>query len=161
MLCPNCGSKCSDDAASCSKCGYRFRRPSQQRSAQSFDDRPMRQRSDSAPSAPKRRPAQSRSVANDPATEKKYIIVGAITLIIAIIVAVVLITSLSCICSNSCDACAKEASESAIADSVGGDEWGGVEEDPGVVDPNAADPNAAVDPNAAADPNAAPAAPAA
>ena len=169
MICPNCGSKCSNDAASCSRCGMRFKRPSQrqaeQRQAARYDDRrqsggyPQQSQRQQAPAPRQRQQAQSAG-AMSPATEKKYIIVGAITLVVALILAIVLITSMVSVCSN-CDACAKEASENEIVGSVGGDEWGGVEAD--VVDP-ALDPSATTTPapvDPAATTTAAPAAPAA
>lgn len=163
MICPNCGSKCSNDAASCSRCGMRFKRPSQrqaeQRQSGYYDDRrqsdgyPHQSQRQQAPAPRQRQQAQSAG-AMSPATEKKYIIVGAVTLIVALILAIVLISSMVSVCSNS-DACAKEASENEIVGSVGGDEWGGVEAD--VVDPAA---TTSVDP-AATTTTTAPAAPAA
>lgn len=124
MVCPRCGSKCAEGAPSCSRCGFRFER----RQQSSYDDgRQVRQRSEGAQRQPGRIASQGARPARSSATEKKYLIVGSITFVFLIAVAVLLITSLSCVCSNSCDSCAKSASVSDINDSVGGEEWGGVE----------------------------------
>ena len=99
MVCPRCNTVNSDNAVTCKRCGQRLRRqaPSPQQSA-------------------------SRSAAS---SEKKYILVGTITLVVLILFLVGAITAFSCMCSN-CAACADKADIDYINESVDG-EWQGEE----------------------------------
>lgn len=66
--------------------------------------------------------ARQQVAPRDSETEKKYVIVGAITIVVAIVLLVLIIWSISCSCSN-CSACAQDADNFAVNDSVDG-EWG-------------------------------------
>ena len=111
MVCPRCETTNSSNAATCKRCGYRFRRQ--------------------APA-----PQQQSARRNTQNNEKKYIIVGSLTLLFLVLVLVGIITSISCMCSN-CAACADRADNEYINESVSG-EWQGEEysssTDLGIVD---------------------------
>ena len=93
MECPKCGTPNSNNAEVCRHCGAPLRRP---------------------------RPQQSASRGASAAEERKYIIVGTLTIVFFLALIIFGIAMLTDACS-SCGACTKEADEDYISENVGGE----------------------------------------
>lgn len=125
MNCPKCSSYNPSDAVRCRNCGASMRDASSDRRQQPADrparreperGRPEYNRSDRSES--QRRPAQRGPIREShDGEERKYVIVGAVTVAAFIAVIILLITSIACTCGS----CAGKPSEDYTGDIVGGD----------------------------------------